>query len=99
MARALDASLALPVAPPAPAGGNAWYKKIMVANTRVPIASVAIKRNGQWTSLSAKTSDNYFEYHGEGLLVQVAWRGVQSHCPPSVCSGAASEPRCMALLA
>ena len=54
----------------------------MVANTRVPIASVAIKRNGQWTSLSAKTSDNYFEYHGEGLLVQVAWRGRAVALPP-----------------
>lgn len=44
-------------------GGNPWYKKIQVANARVPISKVEIKRNGYWQQLVA-TIDNYHEYHG-----------------------------------
>jgi hypothetical protein len=32
-------------------GGNPYYKKIQVANARVPIESVQIKRNGAWQQL------------------------------------------------
>lgn len=35
----------------------------MVANARVPVMKVEIKRNGQWEQLIS-TIDNYHEYHG-----------------------------------
>lgn len=52
-------------------GGNPYYKKLQVANARVPVAKVEILRGGGWQQLVA-TIDNYHEYHGpEGE----AWGG------------------------
>jgi expansin (peptidoglycan-binding protein) len=39
-------------------GGNPWYRKLMVANARVPVRSVQIWRDGAWNMLT-KTIDNY----------------------------------------
>lgn len=44
-------------------GGNPYYKKLQVANARVPIAKVEMARGGGWQQLVA-TIDNYFEAHG-----------------------------------
>ncbi|KAI8473724.1 MAG: hypothetical protein J3K34DRAFT_466209 [Monoraphidium minutum] len=44
-------------------GGNPWYKKIQIANARVPVRKLEIKRNGAWQELVA-TIDNHHEYHG-----------------------------------
>lgn len=45
-------------------GGNPWYKKMMVANTRVPLRSVSVWQDGGWKPLTP-TIDNYFEFHGD----------------------------------
>lgn len=39
--------------------GNAWYKKLMVANARVPLKQVRIWESGAWKNLIA-TIDNYW---------------------------------------
>eukprot|EP00775_Hariotina_reticulata_P006889 gene6889-7105_t len=44
--------------------GNPWYRKVMVANARVPIADVQIWEDGKWKQLY-KTIDNYWEYYGD----------------------------------
>lgn len=44
-------------------GGNPWYKKMQVANARVPVAKVELLRGGAWQEL-VKTIDNYHEFHG-----------------------------------
>lgn len=41
-------------------GGNPWYRKLMVANARVPVRNVQIWRDGAWNQLT-KTIDNYCE--------------------------------------
>lgn len=40
-------------------GGNPWYRKMMVANTRAPVRNVQIMRDGAWRQLT-KTIDNYW---------------------------------------
>lgn len=45
-------------------GGNPWYRKMMVANARVPLKSVRIWESGAWKDLVG-TIDNYWEYHGD----------------------------------
>jgi hypothetical protein len=40
-------------------GGNPWYRKMMVANTRVPVRNVQMWRDGAWRQLT-KTIDNYW---------------------------------------
>ncbi len=40
-------------------GGNPYYKKMMVANTRMPVRNVQIWQGGAWTQLT-KTIDNYW---------------------------------------
>jgi hypothetical protein len=40
-------------------GGNPWYRKMMVANARVPLKSVRIWESGAWKSLTG-TIDNYW---------------------------------------
>eukprot|EP00878_Enallax_costatus_P008465 GHUV01008849.1.p1 GENE.GHUV01008849.1~~GHUV01008849.1.p1 ORF type:complete len:458 (+),score=60.20 GHUV01008849.1:208-1581(+) len=45
-------------------GGNPWYKKMMVANARVPLSNVRLWQDGAWVQL-IKTIDNYWEYHGD----------------------------------
>lgn len=40
-------------------GGNPWYRKMMVANARVPLKSVRVWESGAWKSLIG-TIDNYW---------------------------------------
>lgn len=40
-------------------GGNPWYRKMMVANARVPLKSVRIWESGAWKDLVG-TIDNYW---------------------------------------
>lgn len=40
-------------------GGNPWYRKMMVANARVPVRNVQISIGGSWSPLT-KTIDNYW---------------------------------------
>jgi expansin (peptidoglycan-binding protein) len=40
-------------------GGNPWYRKMMVANARVPVRNVQMWRDGKWNQLT-RTIDNYW---------------------------------------
>jgi expansin (peptidoglycan-binding protein) len=59
-------------------GGNPWYRKMMVANTRAPVRNVQIMRDGAWRQLT-KTIDNYW-WVGGCLCVCVWGGGVTQHC-------------------
>lgn len=40
-------------------GGNPYYRKMMVANARVPVRNVQMWRDGKWNQLT-RTIDNYW---------------------------------------
>lgn len=87
-------------------GGNPYYKKIQVANARVPVAKVELKRGGgSWQQLVA-TVDNYHEAHGpegefwgSGGCAQVRLTSIFGDsvedslcCTSSTCDGKAQFP-------
>jgi hypothetical protein len=53
-------------------GGNPWYRKMMVANARVPVRNVQMMQGGAWKPLT-KTIDNYWEFHGDTAKVCVCY--------------------------
>jgi hypothetical protein len=61
-------------------GGNPWYRKMMVANARVPVRNVQIMQGGAWKPLT-KTIDNYWEFHGDTAKVCATYR---SFVPPGL---------------
>lgn len=83
-------------------GGNPWYRKMMVANARVPLKQVNIWEGG-WKPL-IKTIDNYWEYHGDTSKVWAPCARIQVTsilgdvtedsvcCSSGTCTGKAQLP-------